>query len=380
LQRFSVEQARAVLAEYHQSLSQLDPLLFQRAAREVCSGHSGQIASHLMGANPPFRLERTLREQYIERYGVSSVPLPECLENSALLMALRLSPRYMPQGVREGAEELFKDPAFLAGVATSLVVYLIAWAAPEPVFSKAFAASVTAVLALTFTLAELSHFGMVALRVYQDTRDVQLLSEVELAAERFGGYLGGAGLRVLAYVACRGVAKNVQVPQGGVWGALLPRRFALPGGFSWGMITSARAVPANATLVVAGVSGGAAGAALRSACIDLSSKLPGYSRHHLATNKNELSNAQGGPWTPVFQLLFDRAGLSLDDAANKVNLLGHQGPHPEEYHLEIHDRLRRALGSCKAREQCRALLLAELKKIAQEVCTSGSRLHRLATK
>jgi hypothetical protein len=131
LQRFSVEQARAVLAEYHQSLSQLDPLLFQRAAREVCSGHSGQIASHLMGANPPFRLERTLREQYIERYGVSSVPLPECLENSALLMALRLSPRYMPQGVREGAEELFKDPAFLAGVATSLVVYLIAWAAPE---------------------------------------------------------------------------------------------------------------------------------------------------------------------------------------------------------------------------------------------------------
>ncbi len=171
LQRFSVEDALRVLAEFHEALDQIDPRLLQTASREACSSHpvpvlwgrsSGKLLADATGSREPSSLERTLREQYIEHYGLPSVPLPRCLEESPLVMALRLSPRYMPAGVREGAEQLVKDPAFLAGLATSLVIYGIAWAAPEPIFTKAFAVFVTIVLTLTFTVAELTHFGMVA--------------------------------------------------------------------------------------------------------------------------------------------------------------------------------------------------------------------------
>lgn len=389
LRRFSTEDARRVLEEFHEALAQIDPRLLQTAAREVCSSQannilgearSGKLLAAATGAQSPSTLERTLRQQYTERYGPPMLPLPNCLEDSALVMALRLSPRYMPEGVREGVEQLVNDPAFLAALATSLVIYVIAWAAPEPIFTKAFAASVTVVLALTFTVAELTHFGMVALRLYRDTEGSRTLEEIEAAAERFGRALGGAGVRVLAYVACRGIAKHMQGSQSGLRALLTPRRFSLPGGFAWGTATAAQAVAAEGTLVVAGVAAGSGGAALRSACADGASKLPGYETHHLATVENGKSTLRGGPWTPVFEEIFARAGVSLQDQANKINLFGHFGPHPEEYHTEIFRRLRDALGRCATQAECRTRLLQELKKIGEEVCTPGSRLNQLVTK
>jgi hypothetical protein len=389
LRRFSAEDARRVLEEFHEALAQIDPRLLHSAAREVCSSQaekvlgktpSGRLVAAAAGAQSPSALERTLRAQYIERYGTPMVPLPDCLEDSPLVMALRLSPRYMPAGVREGVEQLVNDPAFLAALATSLVLYAVAWAAPEPIFTKAFAASVTVVLALTFTVAELTHFGMVALRLYRDTEGLRTLEEIEAAAERFGKALGGAGVRILAYVACRGIAKSMQGPQSGLGPLLTPRRFSLPGGFAWGTATAAQAVSAEGTLVVAGVSAGSAGAALRSACSDGTAKPPGYETHHLATVENGKSTLRGGPWTPLFEEIFARAGMSLQDEANKVNLFGHFGPHPEEYHTEISRRLRDALGRCATQNECRARLLQELKKIGDEVCTPGSRLNLLITK
>jgi hypothetical protein len=63
-----------------------------------------------------------------------------------------------------------------------------------------------------------------------------------------------------------------------------------------------------------------------------------------------------------------------------VNLLGHFGPHPEEYHGEIFRRLEDAIRFCRPQQNCRARLLEELKRIADEVCTPGTRLHSLTTK
>ncbi|HVG62629.1 MAG TPA: AHH domain-containing protein [Hyalangium sp.] len=389
LRRFSKEDARRVLGEFHEALAQMDPRLLQTAAREVCSGQagkslgkvpSGRVLAAASGAQESSVLESALRQQYIERYGSPLFPLPRCLEDSALVMALRLSPRYMPEGVREGVEQLVSDPAFLAALATSLVVYVIAWAAPEPIFTKAFAASVTVVLALTFTVAELTHFGMVALRLYRDTEGARTLEEIEAAAERFGKALGGAGVRILAYVACRGVAKNVQGPQSGLRALLTPRRFSLPGGFAWGTATAAQAVTAEGALVVAGVAAGSGSAVLRSACSDGSSKPPGYETHHLATVENGKSTLRGGPWTPLFEELFAKVGMSLQDQANKVNLFGHFGPHPEEYHAEVFRRLREAVEDCRTQQQCRSKFVEALRKIADEVCTPGTKLHRLITK
>jgi len=377
LQRFSVEDARRVLAQFHEDLAQLEPSLIRR----VSVGHSsGLQALAYQGRTPAFRLaaypgptqpsplEYTLRDQFTARYGEPLLPLPPCLESSPLLMALRLSPRHMPQGVREGVEELVKDPAFLAGMATALVLYGLAWVAPEPLFTKAFAASVTLVLLSVFSVAELTHFGMVAFHLYQDTQNARSLEEVETAAERFGRYLGGAGVRILAFVAMRGVGRSTQIPQplGGLW-RIWPHRFALPGGYTWSNITLAQSVPTEGALLVTGVAAGSASSTLRSACKELSAKTPGYSRHHLATNKNDDSGVRGGPWTPRFERIFTKAGMGLDDDANKVNLLGHFGPHPEEYHGEIFRRLEDAIRFCKTQQQCRLRLLDELKRIADEI-------------
>ena len=51
--------------------------------------------------------------------------------------------------------------------------------------------------------------------------------------------------------------------------------------------------------------------------------------HHICTNKNCISTARGGPWTPKFEAIFKKAGLDLDDAINKIAVPGHKGPHPK---------------------------------------------------
>jgi hypothetical protein len=102
--------------------------------------------------------------------------------------------------------------------------------------------------------------------------------------------------------------------------------------------------------------------------------------HHICTNKNPLSDATGGPWTPRCEKVFKKAGMTLEDAANKVRLNGHEGPHPERYHKEVMDRLERAVERCQTTETCRARLMKELARIANELLTRGSDLRSLIVK
>jgi hypothetical protein len=74
--------------------------------------------------------------------------------------------------------------------------------------------------------------------------------------------------------------------------------------------------------------------------------------HHIATDKWTEATHSGGPWTPKFKKLFDQAGMSLDDPANKV----------------------------RVRQQCRDALTAELKKLAQEISTVNTYLNKLVTR
>jgi hypothetical protein len=117
-----------------------------------------------------------------------------------------------------------------------------------------------------------------------------------------------------------------------------------------------------------------------SACTDGSQQKDGHQWHHLATNKNEKSATRGGPWTPLFQRIFAKAGMDLDDPANLVYLKGHKGPHPEEYHEELYTMLQRALAGCEPVSHCKSRLVTALQHIARDVCTPGSRLHQLVTK
>ncbi|WP_395835848.1 AHH domain-containing protein [Archangium violaceum] len=292
-----------------------------------------------------------MQEEFLSRYGPPLLPLPQSLETSRLYLALKLSPRYMGAGVREAARELFSSSLFLSSVALSVFVYFAAWLAPEPVFTKAFVTALTLRLALAVGVLELSRVARACVQLYQEAEAAKTVEQLEAVAERFGKAMGGL---------------------------LRSPRFSLPEGLTLEGATTVQMV-ADGTVLVAGVAAGTA-AATGSACSDGANPKDGYYWHHLATNKNDTSTLRGGPWTPRFEELFELAGMRLDAKENLVYLKGHKGPHPEEYHQEVHRRLEAVLARCRTPPQCRAFLVEELKKIANDVCTPGTALHRLLTR
>lgn len=370
LERVRVEEARAALAFFQDSFREAEK---QRTGSRLVLISTGQ------GGGEPAEWESRLRQEYLSRYGPSLLPMPESVERSRLFLALKLSPGYMGEGVREAARELFSSPVFLSGVALSVLVYFAAWLAPEPVFSKAFVAALTLRLTLAVGVVELTQVARACVRLYQEAEAARTVGELEEAAEHFGKAMGGTGLRVLMLVASMGVAKGLPgVPEGGLGALLRSPRFAMPQGVTVQGATTVQMV-ADGTVVVAGVAAGTA-AVVGSACTDGSEAKEGYHWHHLATNKNDISTISGGPWTPRFEELFALAGMSLDAAENLIYLKGHKGPHPEEYHEAVFEKLNRELRGCGTVARCRDKLLKALGKIAEEVCTPGSRLYRLVTK
>jgi hypothetical protein len=99
--------------------------------------------------------------------------------------------------------------------------------------------------------------------------------------------------------------------------------------------------------------------------------------HHIATDKWDTATHGGGPWTPKFRRLFKKAGMTLDDPANKVRVRAHQGPHPQEYHQAVLEALNDATRSCRGPQECRVALTAALEKLAQQISTPGTRLNTL---
>jgi hypothetical protein len=100
--------------------------------------------------------------------------------------------------------------------------------------------------------------------------------------------------------------------------------------------------------------------------------------HHIMTNKNWISDATGGPWSPVFERMAAKAGMTLEDAANKVVVAGHKGPHPAQYHQLVYGRLDAATAELSGHAYT-AAFRAELSVLRTEIVTSGSRLNKLVT-
>jgi hypothetical protein len=71
--------------------------------------------------------------------------------------------------------------------------------------------------------------------------------------------------------------------------------------------------------------------------------------------------------------------MSLNDPANKVRVTGHKGPHPEEYHQEVFDRLSEAMQGCRNIQQCRDALTGALQRLGRLISTPGTRLNKLVT-
>lgn len=118
LERVRVEEARAVLAAFHDSFPREEGRRFRLVSTATRPGSA--------------QWEQRLREEFVSRFGAPEVALPGALETSPVLLALKLSPRYMGEGVREAARELFSSRVFLSSVVLSVLVYFAAWVAPEP--------------------------------------------------------------------------------------------------------------------------------------------------------------------------------------------------------------------------------------------------------
>ncbi|MFP2933587.1 AHH domain-containing protein, partial [Pyxidicoccus sp. 3LG] len=134
---------------------------------------------------------------------------------------------------------------------------------------------------------------------------------------------------------------------------------------------SSVAVTTDGTLVVA----------LPATAVAMTAKGDGPTHdHHIATIRNEVSTARGGPWTPRFRELFKKAGMTLDEVENIVPIQNHKGPHPEAYHKRIYDALSAVLETCHTVPQCQLVLKAELRRLAKQIATPGTKLHTLVTK
>ncbi|WP_152622364.1 hypothetical protein, partial [Archangium violaceum] len=252
LEQLRVEEIRPLLAAFESFRPHARPRL------RLMLDAPGAIGSGLAPA--PWELR--LREDFLSRYGPTLLPIPESLETSRLYLALKLSTRYMDDGIREAAQELFSAPAFLASVSLSVLVYFAAWLAPEPFISKAFAATLTVRLSLLVGLVELNRLALACLHLYHEAEAAITPQQLDDAAARFGKALGGTGLRVLVVVASLGLPQVFpKVPEGGLWSLLSSIRHAPAGGSLLESIVSVQIV-ADGSLLVTGIAAGASAVSL----------------------------------------------------------------------------------------------------------------------
>ncbi|HYV49213.1 MAG TPA: AHH domain-containing protein [Myxococcaceae bacterium] len=102
--------------------------------------------------------------------------------------------------------------------------------------------------------------------------------------------------------------------------------------------------------------------------------------HHICTDKNYVSDSQGGPWSPKFKPILDGAKIGFDDPENLVEVEGHQGPHPEGYHREVFRSLQEATkrlapGTVAYREA----VIRTLRALAEQIQKPGTPLNQLVT-
>jgi RHS repeat-associated protein len=98
--------------------------------------------------------------------------------------------------------------------------------------------------------------------------------------------------------------------------------------------------------------------------------------HHIFTNKNYI---RGQQWSKKFEPIFEKAGYKLDDAINKINVPGHKGPHSDEYHQAVFDRLTLATKGLDG-DSYKQAFDKTLGVLQKEVSEVGSTLNKLVTK
>ncbi|QRO02954.1 AHH domain-containing protein [Archangium violaceum] len=288
------------------------------------------------------------------------------------------------EGVEEAVKD-FADPAALRTMVVSMVgTALVMLVAPEPI-TKLVAIALTASLIAYLGTGPVWNLGQGFLRLMEESKNARTISELEDVGHRFGKVLGDNGARVLVIVALSVLGgRNATAAQGSKLpgAAQAALRAQAEGGFqlsaAWTGGVQSIAMPSAGVLNVV-----LAPTAVAAVAMGPGSAMQGDPEgdiHHICTNKNEISEASGGPWTPLFERYFRLARMELNDPANQVRIKGHKGPHSREYHQAVLDRIARAMQGCRGAAQCRAALVDELAKIAKDLTTAGTELRKLVTK
>ena len=287
-------------------------------------------------------------------------------------------------GVEDAMRDLMNPSALRAMVVSIAGTMFVMLVAPEPI-TKFIAIGLTVSLIAYLGAGPVWNLGQGFRQLVKESENARSISELEDTGHRFGRVLGDNGARVLVMVLLTAIGgKNAMAEQGpGLPGAVQAAlRAQTEGGFQLsaalaGQVSSI-SIPAAGELNVA-----LAPTAVAAVAMGPGSSMQGDPEgeiHHICTDKNEVSEASGGPWTPRFEDFFKRAGMGLDDPANKVRIKGHKGPHPREYHKEVLDRIAKAMAKCRGQAECRAALVNELDAIARELTTEGALLRKLIIK
>jgi hypothetical protein len=280
---------------------------------------------------------------------------------------------------------MFSTAQLWTTVSITLSVYLALLAAPEPV-SKG-AAAAFALLAWGYLGWELFDVVRGYLQLQEEAARATTFAELREAGERFGKVLGPNSVRILLMLGTAAVGST---------GQLLSRAPKLPGfaqamhsASSRGIHLLTAAEHADKVTVAVAVAEGtfsvvlpanAFSMAARGTLVGESPRKDKVEVHHIATTENNKSGLRGGPWTPRFKEFFDKAGMSMNDPANKVSIGGHRGPHPQAYHQEVYKRLREATAHCQSTLQCKSALVDQLRSLALELKNENSRIYKLLTR
>ena len=204
--------------------------------------------------------------------------------------------------------------------------------------------------------------------------------QIREAGERFGKIIGREAARAFAMLLVAAIGSTAQL-----FAAKVP---TLPGSAQVAMQAEEQAgisLPALGTVeeiavTAEGVSITLPANAVAMAARPSGGKGPCVETHHIATICNDKSTARGGTWSPRFRDIFAKAGMTLDDPANKMPLPGHYGPHPERYHRMVYKELAAATESCRTVVDCREALTGALRALAREIATPGTELNQLVTR
>jgi hypothetical protein len=300
------------------------------------------------------------------------------------VLALALAHGTVLDEMLEAFRDMADPHAMVAAAMWTGTLYLVLWTVPEPV-SKGLAAVMTATLVVYLGVD--TFWGLITgfRRLVDEADGALTFAELRAAGERYGKVMGRNAARAFALLATVAIGNTAAG-----FAAKVP---TLPGSAQASMRAGAEAglvLSAVGEVQAVAVSAGALTMALAPGAV--SPTVPGLGstaaapvdaeghNHHIATDKWWEALHSGGPWSPRFQEIFDKAGMSLNDPANIVRVPGHKGPHPQEYHERIMRRLARATEDCSTMQQCREALTAELKRLAREISTPGTELHKLVTR